>query len=236
MRLNAPLAIRSEPGDSRALWRRLLLEGLDPQQPAEQTLSVALFTTSVLTGTPLFKVCDALVQLGLRAPPEAMPAPWVAHLRSRVLNADQRKELPYALAALAASWYWMPMPFVRLTLPPDICPEADPYGADLCQIFLAELGEAPRFGYRAAQVRAALLRCAVSLGQQLQKVVCDLLERGLVLPPEAVPEASRWYLLNTPPHELPPLVSELIKAWRAADLREGYFDAEVVPLRKAVQN
>jgi hypothetical protein len=232
MRLNAPVPVKQQPGDARALWRSLLLEGVDPAQPIEKTLAVSLFTTSVLSGVSLMRLCDELVELGLRAPPEALPAPWVAQLRSRVLHADQRRDMPYSLAALAASWCWMPMPFVRVRLPHDICPEHDPYGADLCQIFLTELGPMPRFGYRAAQLRATLLRCALSLGQPIARVLGDLIDRGLVLPAEAVPEASRIQMFGTPPTELSPLVAELVKAWRTADLRHGHFDADVVPLKR----
>lgn len=232
MRLNAPIPVSQQPGDMRSLWRKLVLEGIDPEQPAEATLGVSLFTASVVTGASLLKICNEMVQLGLRAPHDAMPAPWVAYLRGKVLNADTRRDLPYALGALAAGWYWMPMPFVRLTLPQDVCPELDPYGADLCQIYQGELGEAPRFGYRPAQLRAALLRTSMGLGQPVVKVLTDLIERGLVLPPEAVPEASRTQLMATASKDLPVLAAELARAWREAHIRQGHFVAEVVPLRR----
>ena len=234
MQFHAPLPISRHPGDPRALWRRLFLEALQPGDTSPQTIATALLTGALLSGTSLFKVVDELVQIGLRGPLEAFPAPYVAHLRARVLNLDTRRDLPYALGALAASWGWMAEPFIRQQLPLQMDSEQDPYGADLCAIFHAELDPQPRFGYRPAQLRIALLRTAVALGQPVATVLPALIERGLVVPPEVVPVTTRDALLAQDPSQYSPLVAELVGAWRNALGRaEIAFGGEVIPLRRA---
>jgi hypothetical protein len=226
MSFNAPLALARLPGDPRPLWRRLFMEALDPLEAEPESIGHAAYAAALLSGAPVIRVVDALVDMGLRAPMEAFPKPWIAALRGRVLDLAERQLLPYAQASLAASWGWMPAPLPRVSLPVEIDPELDPYGADLMAIFMADLGPQPRFGYTPAMLRLALLKTAVGMGRPLAEVVTALISRGMAMPAEAVPASCRETLRLTTTH---PLVLELIQGWQASHQAM----AEVIPLRRA---
>lgn len=226
MLFNSPIAIPKAPGDSRALWRRLFMEAIDIRALTPDSLSNALYATALLSATPLIRVVDALVELGLRAPIEAFPKPWVAAMRGRVLDLGERAVLSFGLASLAASWGWMPAPLPRLSLPDGLDSELDPYGCDLLGILGCELGVQPRFGYTPAQVRLALLRTALCMGRPLAQVVAEVIERGVVLAPESVPAGCRENLRLTAVHSL---VKEQVASWQACQRSA----AEIIPLRRA---
>lgn len=222
-----PIAILKQPGDSRALWRRLFMEAIAGQaNPTNDEISNALYSAALLSAAPVIRVVDALVEIGLRAPMEAFPKPWVAAMRGRVLDLGDREMLSFALASLAASWGWLPAPVARISLSHDVDPELDPYGADLDMIFEADIGQQPRFGFTPAQVRLALLRTAVGLGRPLAEVVTALVERGMTMPAEAVPAACREALKESATH---PLVRELLSSWHTTRMAQ----AEVIQLRRA---
>jgi hypothetical protein len=202
------------------------MEALDQQDTAPEGIGHAAYAAALLSGAPVIRVVDALVEMGLRAPMEAFPKPWIAAVRGRVLDLAERQMMPYAQASLAASWGWMPAPLPRVALPQDIDPELDPYGADLMAIFIVDLGPQPRFGYTPAMLRLALLKTAVGLGRPLAEVVTALITRGMVVPAEAVPAGCRETLRLTATH---PLVHELIVGWQASHQAM----AEVIPLRRA---
>lgn len=223
----APVAIARSAADPRALWRRLFMEGLAGNPaPTAQEIANSLYAAALLSATPVIRVVDALVDLGLRAGMEAFPKPWIATLRGRVLDLGERAMLSYPQASLAASWGWIPAPVVRTSLPPAIDPELDPYGADLIDIFVTDLGEQPRFGYTPAQVRLGLLRTAVGLGRPLAEIVSALVARGMTMPAEAVPAGCREAMRVS---AAPPLVRELLASWHAKRLAQ----AEVIQLRRA---
>lgn len=223
---HAPIAIARVTGDSRALLRRLFMEAVGGADPCDCEISDALYATATLSGVPLIRVVDELIELGLRAPMEAFPKPWVAVMRGRVLDTAERELLSYAQRIVAAQWAWLPVPQAKTRLPVEIDAELDPYGADLMSIFMVDLGDQPRFGYTPAQIRLALLRTAVGLGRPLAEVVTALVERGMVMPAEAVPAACREAIKFAPQS---PLVHELVGSWQAS--REAM--AEVIPLRQA---
>lgn len=225
MLFNAPIAVPKAPGESRALWRRLFMEAIDIKTLTPNQISDALYAVALLSASPLIRVVDALVEMGLRAPIEAFPKPWVATMRGRVLDLAERETLSPPLASLAASWGWMMAPLPRLTLPLGLDCELDPYGCDLLGIFGAELGEQPRFGYTPSRVRLALLRTALAMGRPLAHVVGELIERGVVLTPESVPAGCRELLRLQAVH---PLVKEQVASWQACQ-RSG---AEIIPLRR----
>lgn len=227
MTFTAPIAIARSAADPRALWRRLFMEALAGRtNPTTEEIANGLYAAALLSATPVIRVVDALVDLGLRADMEAFPKPWVATLRGRVLDIAERHLLSYAQASLAASWGWLPVPLVRTSLPPAIDPELDPYGADLIDIFAADLGEQPRFGYTPAQVRLGLLRTAVGLGRPLAEIVSALVARGMTMPAEAVPAGCREALRVS---AAAPLVKELLASWHNARLAQ----AEIIQLRQA---
>ena len=107
MLFNAPIAVPKAPGDSRALWRRLFMEAIDVKALTPDSVSNAFYAVALLSTSPLIRVVDALVELGLRAPVEAFPKPWLATMRGRVLDLGEREMLSHGLAALVASWGWM---------------------------------------------------------------------------------------------------------------------------------
>lgn len=225
----APIAVARMPGDPRATWRRLFMQALAGEcQPTNDEISAALYAVAVLSASPLIRVVDGLVELGLRAPMEAFPQPWLATMRGRVLDLGDRHMLSYGLASLAAQWGWMPAPVAHVSLPQELDPELDPYGADLTAIFQTDIGSQPRFGYTPAQVRLALLRTAVGLGRPLMEVVSALVERGMTMPAEAVPAGCRESLKQTAMH---PLMKELLGSWQTTQL----VQAEIIQLRRARQ-
>lgn len=227
MQFEAPIAIAKVAGDSRSLWRRLFMEALAGQaHPSHEEISNALYAVALTTATPLIRVIDGLVEIGLRAPMEAFPKPWIAAMRGRVLDLGEREMLSYPHASLAAAWGWLPAPTARFALPHESDPELDPYGADLGLIFNADLGAQPRFGYTPAQVRLALLRTAVGLGRPLAEVVTALVERGMTMPAEAVPAGCREALRLDATH---PLVRELLSSWHTTRMAQ----AEIIQLRRA---
>ena len=225
MSYNAPLALAHQPGDPRPLWRRLFMQALGHEGLPEE-ISNACYAASLLSGAPLIKVVDALVEMGLRAPMEAFPKPWLASLRGRVLDMAERELISYPHACLAASWGWMPVPLPRVSMPGDIDAELDPYGADLMEIFKTDLGIQPRFGYTPAMLRLALLKTAVGIGRPLAEVVAALVSRGLIMPAEAVPAGCRETLRLSATH---PLVLEQVQGWHASYQSQ----AEIIPLRQA---
>ncbi len=223
----APIAVVKAPADPRALWRRLFMEALAGQNdPSNDEISSALYAAALLSATPVIRVVDALVELGLRAPMEAFPKPWIATMRGRVLDLADRELLSYPLASLAASWGWVAPPVARMSLPLEVDPELDPYGADLALIFNDDIGLQPRFGYTPAQIRLGLLRTAVGLGRPLAEIVTSLVERGMTMPGEAVPAGCRESLKETATH---PLVKELLRSWHEARI----VQAEIIQLRRA---
>ncbi len=226
MLFNAPIAVPKAPGECRALWRRLFMEAIDVKALTPDSVSNAFYAVALLSATPLIRVVDALVELGLRAPVEAFPKPWLATMRGRVLDLGEREMLSHGLAGLVASWGWMLPPLPRLTLPLGLDSELDPYGCDLLGILGAELGQQPRFGYTPARVRLALLRTALCMGRPLAHVVSELVERGVVLTPESVPAGCREVMRLTATH---PLVREQVASWQVCQRSV----AEVIPLRRA---
>lgn len=222
-----PVACARVVGDHKALWRHLFMAALEGTDPSSDSIRAALYAVSVSAGAPLVAVVDELVELGLRAPMDAFPESWCTSLRGRVLDLGQRALLPYRLASLAARWGWMPAPVARLDLPLVLDGDLDPYGADLLQIFMGDLGPAPRFGHTPAQVRLAMLRTAVGVGRPLAILVEDLASRAVVLPMEAVPASCRETLKRLP--EPNPLLAEMLTSWGLATQKLG----EVVPLRRA---
>jgi len=226
MRFNMPMAVAKAPGEARCLWRRLFMEALETPVPSAENISHALYSVATLSGAPLVCVVDALVDLGLRANLEAMPKPWLAVMKGRVLDLEERAVLSWGQASLAASWGWMPPPAPRFSLPPEICAETDPFGADLLSIFGTELGAAPQFGYTPAALRLALLRTALGMGRPLAEVVSLLVSRGMVLPPEALPAPCRETLRVMATH---PLVEEQVASWQVSQ----QVMAEIIPLRRA---
>lgn len=223
----APIAVLKAPADPRALWRRLFMEALGGQaNPSADEISSALYAAALLSGSSVIRVTDALVEIGLRAPMEAFPKPWIATMRGRVLDLGDREMLSYQLASLAASWGWLPAPVARMSLPHDVDPEMDPYGADLALIFQGDIGEQPRFGFTPAQIRLGLLRTAVGMGRPLAEIVTSLIERGMTMPGEAVPAGCREAMRLGSAH---PLVKELLKSWHEARIAQ----AEIIQLRRA---
>ncbi len=225
MQFNPPHAVPRTPGDPSSLWRRLFMSALDGYPPSDEAVRHALHTAALLSDSPLMIVVDTLVDLGLRADREAMPEPWLIRQRGRVLDVAEREMLSFGQASLAASWGWMPPPPPRLYLPHELCPEADPFGADLLTLLGEALGPMPRFGYRPATVRLALLRMALGMGRPLAEIVTALAARGVVLPPEAVPAGCREHLRLTATH---PLMLELLASWQASQRTA----ADVIPLRR----
>ena len=225
----APIAVLHCPSDPRALWRRLLMQALsDYKFPSDDEIAQALYAVAVASGSPLIRIIDSLVDLGLRAPLSAFPKPWVAVLRGRVLDLDEREALSYRQASLAASWGWMPAPLARLSVPERIDPELDPYGADLVEIYLDNLGAAPRFGYTPTQIRLSLLRTAVGLGRPLAEVVSALVDRGLVIPASSLPETSIAKLEQAC---ATPLLHALLTSWQSSSLT----GAQIISLRQMGQ-
>ncbi len=229
MAYNPPIAYAKQPADPRGLWRRLFLQAMDSGEPGAGTVEHACYAAALLSGASMAAVTDALVEMGLRAQPEDFPKPWLASLRGRVLDMGQRPMLSSALAALAASWGWMPTPVARASLPEEIDPETDPYGADLMTLFQHELGSQPRFGYSSSMLRLAILKTAVGIGQPLPQVVTDLITRGCIFPADAITGGCRETLRMTATH---PLVKEQLASWQAT----YQAMAEVIPLRSAQTN
>jgi len=227
MKFEAPIAIAKVAGDSCSLWRRLFMEAVAGQaQPTHEEISSGLYAVALATATPLIKVIDGLVEIGLRAPMEAFPKPWLATMRGRVLDMNDREMLSYPIASLAASWGWMPAPLARTALPQEVDPELDPYGADLGMIFSTDIGVQPRFGYTPAQIRLGLLRTSVGLGRPLAEIVTALVIRGMVMPAEAVPAGCREALRV---NATEPLVRELLNSWHTTRIAQ----AEIIQLRRA---
>lgn len=225
MQFNPPHAVPKAPGDSRALWRRLFMAALDGYPPSDDAVHHALHTAALLSDCSLMNVVDALVDLGLRANIDALPESWVVRQKRRVLDLAEREMLSFGQASLAASWGWMPPPLPRLDLPHELCAEADPFGADLLGLLGEALGPMPRFGYRPASVRLALLRLALGIGRPLAEIITALVMRGVVLPPETVPAGCREHLRLTATH---PLMLELLASWHASQRTH----AHVIPLRR----
>ncbi len=222
----APVAIARTPGDSRSLWRRIFMQAVGDADASDSEVEQALYATALLSGTPLIQLIDGLVEIGLRAPLEAFPKPWLAVMRGRVLDLAAREMMGFAERCLVATWGWLPYPVARAGMPPELDSELDPYGADLVSIFMTDLGQQPRFGYTPGQMRLALLKTAVGVGRPLAEVVTALIARGMSLPIEAVPPACRETLQQTATHTL---VCEQLACWQSATQKV----AEIIPLRRA---
>lgn len=224
MNFNLPIAISKKGSAHISLWRRLFMEALISFPPSAEECKSALYSAALLSDCRVSDVVDGLVEAGLRAPLEFFPEGWVHSLRARVLDLSVRRDLGFGLASFAAQLGWMPAPLPQLKVNCLICAETDPYGADLITLTLDELGPEPRFGYRPASIRMALLRLAFAMGCSMVDVVNALITRGVRLLPECVPLGTHQQLLLTASH---PLVVEALASWRS-----GNRSADVIPLRR----